>query len=70
VRADEAEQVLRHLEDVMDRESSGDWFRSMWHSDSTAAEILTGLEERVATGEKVARFYENHDKSQLAYLEE
>jgi hypothetical protein len=42
----------------------------MWHSDSTAAEILTGLEERVTTGEKVARFYETHDKSQLAYLEE
>lgn len=54
----------------MDQESSGKWFTTMWGSDSTADEILLGLEERVATGEEVARFYEEHDRSQLAHLEE
>ena len=70
---DEAEDVLKHLEAGMDQGSSarpGNWFKSMWHSDSPAEEILMGLEERAAMGDRVARFYEKHDMNQLHTLEE
>ena len=67
---DEAEDVLKHLEAGMDQGSPNNWFKSMWKSDSPAEEILMGLEERAAMGDRVARFYEKHDMNQLHTLEE
>lgn len=73
VPAEEAAEVIKHLEEGTDQDSSAhpvDWLKTIWRANTPALEILMGLEQRVAMSEKVARFYEKHDKSQLSSLEE